>query len=408
MVGHGKAISHGINLLSYISGESVNKKHPEKIFHVEDRFLPAGLDARGIWDKMQQCSKVKNNVIRLEFSPAKEYTEHFTLDDWRELSHDIMREFDKIEMKNKKTGEIYSHKTNIFGSRSTCWLHLESKGGIPHLHIAVCKHDEDGKANNDRNIHLRAQRAAEAVAIKRGWTTAREKHTVNVHKVNADITAILKTMAKWDWNDYVSRLTAQGYQVHVNEDKQGVVHGYSIKMGNSSYKASELGKGRNLTLSKIADTWAKLHPSNVEDTQVKLTPKENQPTKVTDAPNLNQPLVPDAKRIARYSEWVPESTGHEVKINGDPYKFYLPKDIEDTLNEEVDYRQFRNWDEVQDFAIALFVCLSGGKDVAVGGGGGGGNDRGWRDDDDERERMRNCCRMSFAKFGKQKKSGRSY
>jgi hypothetical protein len=49
---------------------------------------------------------------------------------------------------------------------------MESNSGVPHLHAAVCRMDEDGKINNDHNIHLRAQWAAERVAKKRGWITA--------------------------------------------------------------------------------------------------------------------------------------------------------------------------------------------------------------------------------------------
>lgn len=34
MIGKAKSISHGINDIRYITGESRNKKHPERIFHV--------------------------------------------------------------------------------------------------------------------------------------------------------------------------------------------------------------------------------------------------------------------------------------------------------------------------------------------------------------------------------------
>ena len=50
MIAKAKSISHGINDISYITGESRNKKHPERIFHVKDNLLPPGLDATGIWD----------------------------------------------------------------------------------------------------------------------------------------------------------------------------------------------------------------------------------------------------------------------------------------------------------------------------------------------------------------------
>lgn len=53
MIAKAKSISHGINDISYITGESRNKKHPERIFHVKDNLLPPGLDATGIWDSMR-------------------------------------------------------------------------------------------------------------------------------------------------------------------------------------------------------------------------------------------------------------------------------------------------------------------------------------------------------------------
>ena len=40
MIAKAKAISHGINDLRYITGESQHKKHPEKIYRVLDNLLP--------------------------------------------------------------------------------------------------------------------------------------------------------------------------------------------------------------------------------------------------------------------------------------------------------------------------------------------------------------------------------
>ena len=83
MIAKAKSISHGINDISYITGESRNKKHPERIFHVKDNLLPPGLDATGIWDSMRltldKFKKVKNSVIRIEVSPAPEHTKDFTI-----------------------------------------------------------------------------------------------------------------------------------------------------------------------------------------------------------------------------------------------------------------------------------------------------------------------------------------
>ena len=74
MIGKAKSISHGINDIRYITGESRNKKHPERIFHVGDTLLTPGLDASGIWDSMrltlEKSKRVRNSVIRIEVSRA--------------------------------------------------------------------------------------------------------------------------------------------------------------------------------------------------------------------------------------------------------------------------------------------------------------------------------------------------
>ena len=148
MIGKAKSISHGINDIKYISGESRHKEHPELIYHVKDNLLPCGLDAQGVWDMMKAHAPTGNNVIRIEISPAKEHTKDFTMEDWQRLWDDFVREFDNIEMTDDD-GKVYSHKTNIAGSIYTAWLHLESDSRIPHLHAAVCRKDCNGRTNND-------------------------------------------------------------------------------------------------------------------------------------------------------------------------------------------------------------------------------------------------------------------
>ena len=98
MIAKAKSISHGINDILYITGESRNKKHPERIHPVKDNLLPPGLNASGIWDSMRltlaSCKRVRNSVIRLEVSPAPEHTKDFTTSDWQRLWDDFVREFD--------------------------------------------------------------------------------------------------------------------------------------------------------------------------------------------------------------------------------------------------------------------------------------------------------------------------
>jgi hypothetical protein len=59
MIAKAKAISHGINDIRYITGESQHKKHPEKIYRVLDNLLPSEPDAMGIWNSTIPASPDK-------------------------------------------------------------------------------------------------------------------------------------------------------------------------------------------------------------------------------------------------------------------------------------------------------------------------------------------------------------
>ena len=101
-----KAISHGINDIRYITGESIKKEHPEKIHRVLDNLLPSHLDAMGIWNSMQltlsRFKPIKNSVIRIELSPSVEHTKFYTIEDWQRLWQEFVAEFDKQEIMDCK------------------------------------------------------------------------------------------------------------------------------------------------------------------------------------------------------------------------------------------------------------------------------------------------------------------
>ena len=284
MIAKAKAISYGINDLRYITGESKHKKHPEKIYRVLDNLLPPELDAMGIWNSMQltlsQHRSIKNSIIRIELSPSPEHTSFYDIKDWQKLWHEFAEEFDK-QVIIGKDGKVCSCPTNLANSKYTVYLHMESKGKVPHLHAAICRFDENGNINNDHNIHLRAQRAAERVAVKRGWKTAEEIRSRNIPEVRVAVkrgwkTAeeirsrnipevsrecmeVLRTMPSWSWEEYKKALARRGYSVYERKDKKDVLRGYAILKGNTKYKASELGVARNLMISKLPRTWQKLH-----------------------------------------------------------------------------------------------------------------------------------------------------
>ena len=400
MIAKAKAISHGINDLRYITGESQHKKHPEKIYRVLDNLLPPEPDAMGIWNSMQltlsQHRPIKNSVIRIELSPSPEHTQFFDIEDWQKLWQDFAEEFDK-QVIIGKDGKVRSCPTHLANSKYTVWLHTESKGEVPHLHAAVCRLDEDGNINNDHNIHLRAQRAAERVAKKRGWITAAQVRNSNIHQVNRDCMDTLKSMQSWSWEEYKNALIRKGYTVHEREDKKGILHGYALVNGNTKYKASELGIGRNLMISKLPATWRKLHH------QPATIIRNNTPQAIQQATEHKAVPIDYTQNRTERSDIIPYTLTHE----GKEHRFYIPEKVLDYFNDEFDYRFVSNCKELTDMAMAIFVGLLETPNVATGGGGEGSqNDLPWRDkDEDDLLWARRCARAAGRSLGKKPKTG---
>ena len=401
MIAKAKAISHGINAIRYITGESQYKKHPEKIYRVLDNLLPSQPDTMGIWNSMQltlsRFRPIKNSVIRIELSPSAEHTRFFNVEDWQQLWQDFVAEFDK-QVIIGKDGKARSCPTNLANSKYTVWLHTESEGGVPHLHATVCRMDEDGNINNDHNIHLRAQRAAERVARKRGWTTAAQVRNSNIHQVNRDCMDTLKSMQSWSWVEYKDALIQKGYAVHERKDGNGILRGYALVNGNTKYKASELGVGRNLMISKLPKTWEKLHyqsrvgtlNNKSKGTQTEQTPKPSVYANYT-------------KYNTCHSGTVPYTLNHENQN----HHFYIPEKVLDCFNNEFDYRHTANSRELTDMAVAIFVGLLETPNVATGSGGGGSqSDLPWRDkDEDDLQWARRCARAASRLLGMKPKTG---
>lgn len=415
MIAKAKSISHGIRATLYVSGESRNKKHPEKITRICDNFMPQGMDASGIWTEMKFATMdrpdIKNNVIRLEISPAMEHTEDFTVKDWQQLWNDFAAAFDNQEILNED-GEVISVPTNISGSKSSVWLHRESDSGIPHLHAVVCRIDEDGNINNDHAIHIRAHRAAEKIALQRGWITAKHIHESRIPQVCEDCMEALRELNEWSWEGYIERLATKGYKLYPRKDDEGIIRGYVLHKGSSRFKASELGKGRNLTASRIERTWEKLHPGQAK--QESTTPKqpviqESKPPVIKEPTPHPQPEMERNSPVYEdYTEWQPDRLHTEFEHDGKTYDRYIPEKVLDYLNDEFDFREVANWQDLQNLAMAFFTLVTSPYAVDSGGGGGGSqSDLKWGRDpeEDEIEFARRCAREASHRIGRQMKSG---
>ena len=116
-------------------------------------------------------------------------------------------------------------------------------------------------------------------------------HEANIPQVSADCMEALRKLDEWSWDGYKELLAAKGYDLYLRKNKKDVIRGYVLCKSNTRFKASELGKGRNLTASRIRQTWEKLHPE-----QNKQKAKQASPTPKPTATATLKPSVPNEAR----------------------------------------------------------------------------------------------------------------
>ena len=185
-----------------------------------------------------------------------------------------------------------------------------------------------------------------------------------------------------------------------------------LHKGNTKFKASELGKGRNLTASRIRQTWEKLHLEQTK--QSRPTPKPTaKPTSKPPAPNAAkqkpQPVIRQSNLIFEdYTAYKLNSQPTEFEHGGKTYKRYLPDKVLDFFNDEFDYRELANWQDLQNLAMAYFTLITSPYEVTSGGGGGGSqSDLKWGrgPKEDEIEFARRCAQAASYRIGRHPKGG---
>ncbi len=428
MIAKATAISHGINALRYITGESAHKKHPEKIHHIATYWFNGAFTAHSMLEAIKfKCAdypRLKNNIIRIEISPAEKYTRDFTDADWKKLWNEFVAAFDNQEILDERSGKVISPKTYIARSKATVWLHRDSQSGILHLHAAVCRVDKFGNLNNDHQIHLRAQRAAERIAKRRGWATANSRHFDHVRQATEDCKYVLNTMQHWSWDNYVMLLGLKGYDVRERRDSKGILRGYTLRKGNVVIKASKL-RGRAFMVSRLEDTWRKLHAQKNTDATMPRTSRtstatntdnsgttahQSQPapqqskratssTSHSSAPrvatSVTQSSAPTTQNIAQpsklnyatlidYTRYRPDTIPYTLEHDDKERRYYIPEKVMELFEDEFDYCETTNWQELTNLVVSLFIGMAGGPASASSGGGGSAStDNNWGRDKDE-------------------------
>ena len=262
MIAQVHTISHGAAMTTY----AMDKLDAET---VKLNFLPEDLSPSAIWGRMmlhireterqrKGNNEFKKFAIRIELSPSKEETEGWTMADWQQLVDEFINEFDSLDM-TPYHGRPKDAHTNLAHSQYVASLHVDSESGIPHLHIVVNRVDMNGHVNNDHKIRERGWMAADIINQRRRWKLPKDIRDRHRHQINDACKAALRELDKFSWEGYCDKMKDKGYSVMLRHDKQGKLVGYTVWMGNSHFKASELGVARNLTVPKIEHTWQKLH-----------------------------------------------------------------------------------------------------------------------------------------------------
>lgn len=400
MIAKAAAISHGGNAMRYVTTK--DRSDIVMVNHLPDDISPDAMYQRMLlqqkmFAKEAHCGRpLMRNMIRIELSPDTAESRGWTLDDWRKLAEEFIRTFDGIDM-SKRTKRKSSQRTNIQNSQFVVALHRDAKSGIFHLHIVANRIDMEGNTNDAHKIGERAVAAANIINERRGWVQSAEIGKRHRQEVSDALMDILRGMDKFSWKAFETEVRQLGYGIHIQQGDDGKVYGYSIMRGNSRYKASELGRGRNLMASKIEQTWAKLHP------QERKSPFFAPVAPRTRTANLSS---------ARQQKPQPTPSMRHYDISTDSYHTYhidLPEEADRIIRQECSLAEahpLATIEEIQHTAILLFAeYLDAATSMATSSGGGGSSDsNGWgRDkDEDDREWARRCARMANS-MCKQKK-----
>ena len=408
MIAKADPISHGAFAIRY----SVDKDRADivKINLMPEDITPDAmyqrmmLHCKANMPKIKRGSPMKDFVIRIEVSPSAEETVGWSLDDWRKLSDEFIQTFDSIDL-SKQTKRKASKQTNCQNSQYVAALHRDSKSGILHLHLDVCRIDKDGNVNNANLIGERAAAAANIINERRGWVQSEEISKHHKKEISDHCLAVLGSMKRFSWSEYEQKVKEAGYDIKLKRDSNGKVCRYSISRGNSVYKSSKLGVGRNLVPSKIMATWEKLHPQQHK-------PQQHSPVIPKTRPAVTSPSTP-VQKPASISK--PVMRHHEIKTND--YRTWnvdLPDFADDIIRQECSLDGANPWariEEIQHTALLLFAgYLDAATSMAESSGGGGSSpESGWgkKDDEDDREWAHRCARManSMCKWSRKKSMG---
>ena len=244
---------------------------------------------------------------------------------------------------------------------------------------------------NDSFIGDSAVKAAHTINVERGWELPEDIHEAHEKEITEACYNILRGMASYDWDTYKHGLESRGYKVHEQRDKQGVLHGYTILRGNSRFKSSTLGKGRNLTVPKLEATWKKHRPVAPSVDKPGYTIGTTQTTERKSFPEHNSAR----QSVAQSKPEMPSVFRKILSIGDKNYSITMPMEAYTAMKETIESPDGSvPFEKVLNVAMLLFMnYVDAATTVSESCGGGGSTPSNWGkdNDEDERERARRCA-----------------
>lgn len=227
--------------------------------------------------RLQEVASTHNldePIFRLELRPPVEECRNWTDAQWRKFSIDCEKALESITevpVRNKKTGKTVMmpvRPLDLSNAQVVTTLH---KDVDPHLHKIINRHTIDGGALSSHYCNLVAICAANKIAEQYGWARADKRQNQRKERINTDALEVLKNMKEFNIEAYFASMRMKGWLVDPKYNARGNAVRYrigEIPKGSDRpvmYGASELGHGRQLTVSKLYDTWLKQHPEKAEE-----------------------------------------------------------------------------------------------------------------------------------------------
>ena len=386
MIAKGQSISHGSAMTNYAT------KH-NRADIVLTRNFDEGLTPLAMWGAMETIHQkyapkfrrkpVEKPTLRMEVSPSLEETKGWTLNDWYDYALRFLDEFKK-EVQTKDGKKKGAGKFNLDRAQIFACLHFDAKSGIPHLHILINRIDLDGNLMNDSFVGESAIKAAHAINVERGWELPEDIHDAHIKEITDACYYILHGMARYDWDAYKQGLESRGYKVKEQRDKQGVLHGYTVLRGNSRFKSSILGKGRDLTAPKLEATWKKLHPvapSVVKPSSTVGISKTPERKTITERNS-------DRQSVAQTRPETPSVFRRILTVDDKHYSIAMPMNAYTAMKDAIEVPdESVPFENVLNVAMLLFMnYVDAATTVSESCGGGGSTPSNWGKDKDEDER----------------------